>query len=60
VALAVGSVAHAQDKKVCDLLTRAEVESVLGVALEEPGTRRCRMEGRALQPSQYSGVDYLV
>jgi len=29
VALAIGSVAHAQDKKACDLLTRAEVESVL-------------------------------
>ena len=36
VALAISSVAHAQDRKACDLFTRAEVESVLGVALEEP------------------------
>src|SRR2546425_1793587 len=36
VVLVIGSVAHAQDKKACDLFTRAEVESVLGVALEEP------------------------
>src|SRR2546422_9092262 len=36
VALAIGSVAHAQDKKACDLLSRAEVESVLGGALEAP------------------------
>lgn len=34
------SVCYAQGKKACDLLTKADVESVLGVALQEPYSPR--------------------
>jgi hypothetical protein len=36
LAASASSICYAQGKKACDLLTKADVESILGVALQEP------------------------